>query len=144
MAVSGTVPSAGVPRFDVTQQAKRLRRVTSWLAAVAFAWFLLQFGAAWVPAGMNTVPAAPPGSWVIVDRWSIGVRVGSHVFVDGPDGRVLSQVAQIDGDSLRIEHPDPGASHRDSRAFGPLPRSALAGTVIVVFPPEGGASSHGR
>lgn len=143
MAVSGTVPSGSKPRFDVGAQAKRLRRATTWCAIVAFTWFLLQFGAVWVPEGMTTVRAMPPGSWCIVDRWSIGVRVGSQVFVDGPDGRVLSQVARLDADTVTIEHPNAGSGLRDSRDFGPLPRGAIAATVMVAFPPGARVGSDG-
>lgn len=144
MAVSGTVARARPQGLDMLRLAKRLRRWASLLAVAAFTWFLLQFGAAWVPAGMATVPGIPPGAWCIVDRWSIGARVGSDVFVDTPDGRVLSRIAALDDRQLRVEHPDPFTGFRDSRHFGPLPRAALVSTVMVVFQPEGDRIGDGR
>lgn len=144
MAVSGTVASSRRAGLDVLQLAKRLRRWASLLAVVVFAWFLLQFGTAWVPTGMATVPGIPPGAWCIVDRWSIGARVGSDVFVDTPDGRVLSRIVALDDRELRVEHPNPFTGFRDSRQFGALPRGALASTVMVVFQPEGERAADGR
>lgn len=144
MAVSGTVASARPQGVDVLRLAKQLRKWASLLAVAVFAWFLMQFGTAWVPAGMATVPGIPPGAWCIVDRWSIGVRVGSDVFVDTPDGRVLSRVVALDDRELRVEHPNPFTGYRDSRQFGALPRAALASTVMVVFQPEGERVGDGR
>lgn len=144
MAVSGTVASARPQGVDLLRLAKRLRRWASVVAVVVFAWFLLQFGTAWVPAGMATVPGIPPGAWCIVDRWCIGVRVGSDVFVDTPDGRVLSRVVALEGSEVRVEHPNPFTGFRDSRQFGALPRAALASTVMVVFQPDGQGARDGR
>ena len=87
MAVSGTVPARSHPAADPLVTARRLKAATALLALVAFGWFLLKFGTAWVPEGMDTVPDVPPGSWCIVDRWASGLRVGSNVFVDAPSGR---------------------------------------------------------
>jgi hypothetical protein len=144
MAVSGTVPARGRPPVDVMHTAKWLRRATAVLAVVAFTWFLLKFGTAWVPAGMNTVPDVPPGSWCIVDRWAGGLRVGSDVFVDTPAGPMLSRVAAIDTEAgtVTVLHPNPDASWPDSRSFGPLPRRAVTSTVMVVFPGDG--ATRGR
>ncbi len=138
MAVSGTVPARTRPAVDPQRAAKRLRGVTAVFAAVAFAWFLLKFGTAWVPADMDTVPDVPPGAWCIVDRWSSGLRVGSDVFVETPAGRLLSRVAALDADTVTVLHPNPDARWPDSRSFGPLPRHEVASTVMVVFPPATG------
>jgi hypothetical protein len=143
MAVAGTVPAKNPPRFDPARFGRRLRRWTVVLAVVVFTWFFLQFGTAWVPDDMDTIPEAPPGSWCIVDRWSTGLRVGSDVFVDGPNGRLLSRVAAIDDETVIVMHPNARSAHADSRHFGPLPRSAVASTVMVVFR-TGGRRSDGR
>jgi hypothetical protein len=137
MAVSGTVPARRRPALDKLVIAKMLRRGTVLLAVVAFTWFLLKFGTTWVPAGMDTVPDVPPGSWCIVDRWASGLRVGSDVFVDTPAGPVLSRVAAVDDDTVTVLHPNAGARWPDSRSFGPLPRRAVTSAVLVVFPPAG-------
>ena len=76
MAVSGTVPARERREVDALVAARWLRRGTVVLAVVAFTWFLLKFGTAWVPANMDTVPGVPPGAWCIVDRWAGGLRVG--------------------------------------------------------------------
>jgi hypothetical protein len=135
MAVSGTVPARPRKAVDPLATAKRLKRATALFAVIAFTWFALQFGSAWVPAGMDTVPGVPPGSWCIVDRWAIGLRVGSDVFVDTPAGRVLSRVAAVDGDRVTVLHPNASSAWPDSRQLGPLPRDRVASTVMVVFPP---------
>jgi len=140
MAVSGTVPAKNSPSFDPIRVGRRLKRWTVVVAVVVFTWFFLQFGTAWVPAGMDTMPEAPPGSWCIVDRWSTGLRVGSDVFVDGPRGPVLSRVASIDGDDLYLLHPNGASLHPDSRNFGPVRRADVRSTVMVVFRAAAGAS----
>jgi hypothetical protein len=137
MAVSGTVPARTRPAVDPMRTAKVLRRATVVLAVVAFAWFLLKFGTAWVPANMDTVPGVPPGAWCIVDRWASGLRVGSDVFVETPAGTVLSRVAALDDDTVTVLHPNAGSRWPDSRTFGALPRRAVASTVLVVFPMDG-------
>lgn len=144
MAVSGTVPAPRAGDIDLLAQASRLRRATTILTVVVAAWLLLQFGTAVVPAGMATVPEVPPGAIVLVDRWSLAVRVGCNAFVDTPDGRVLSRIVALDASTLRIEHPAAASGFRDSRDFGPLPRSALASTVLVVFHGAGNRSFDGR
>jgi hypothetical protein len=120
-----------------------LRRATFVGAIGVFCWFFLRFGTEWVPAGMDTNLALPPGTWCVVDRWSRGVRVGSDVFVDGPDGLLLSQVAAIDAAAVTLQHANPASLVADSRQFGPLPRAQLRGTVVVGLRPDG-AMPHGR
>lgn len=144
MAVSGTVPARTRPPFDPQSLARRLRRGTALLAVVAFAWFLLKFGTAWVPANMDTVPSVPPGSWCIVDRWSSGLRVGSDVFVDTPEGRLLSRVAALDAETVTVLHPNGNSAWPDSKHFGLLPRSAVVSTVMVVFLPGKAEPARGR
>lgn len=138
MAVAGTVPGRPAPRFDPTLLARRLRRWILLSSIAVFAWFLLQFGTMHVPAGMDTMPGAPPGSWCLVDRWAVGLRVGSDVFVDGPAGLVLSRVVALTDDTVSIEHPNSRSRHPDSRQFGPIPRRAVRSTVMTVLAPGGG------
>src|SRR5262245_49293412 len=131
MAVSGTVPARARPTFDPAVIAKWLYRATAGLAIVAFGWLVLQFGTAWVPANMDTVPTVPPGSWCIVDRWASGLRVGSDVFVATPSGVLLSRVATLDAATLTVLHPNGESRWPDSKHFGVLPRSAVKSTVLV-------------
>lgn len=144
MAVSGATPAITIAGFDPIRATHWLRRATWIAAAVLFAWFFLRFGTRWVPAGMNTIPDLAPGSWCIVDRWASGLRVGSDVFVDGPDGVVLSRVTALDADTVTVQHSNPSAAWPDSRTFGPLPRRAVLATVMVVLPPASQGISHGR
>jgi hypothetical protein len=144
MAVSGTVPARVQPAFDPQSFARRLRRWTTVVAVLACTWFLLQFGTAWVPEGMDTVPEAPPGSWCIVDRWCVGLRVGSDVFVDTPDGRMLSRVAALDAETVTLLHPNAASRWPDSKHFGPVPRRQVHSTVMVVFPVGQGEVGRGR
>lgn len=137
MAVSGTVPSSKPTGFQPTQLAKYVRRGTLLLAVVSGLWFFLKFGTQWVPASMNTVPEIPPGSWVVVDRWASGLRVGSDVFIETPHGELLSRVSALREDEVEITHPGEGASYGDSSVFGPLPRKNVRSTVVVVFAPDG-------
>lgn len=136
MAVSGTVPSSQPKRVQPTDIARWVRRVTLVLAVVAGTWFFLQFGTRWVPAGMYTVPEIPPGSWVIMDRWCSGLRVGSDVFIETPDGEVLSRVSELRDGKVFIKHPTPGSSIGDSTKFGGLPRNNVKAVIMVVFQPE--------
>ena len=136
MAVSGTVQSQPGGRVDPLRLARFVRRATFVGGVLAGTWFFLQFGTRWVPPDMDTVPSIPPGSWCVVDRWSMGLRVGSDVFARTPAGELLSRVGAIDQRGIVLEHPDPATVHPDSRDFGPIPRASVLATVVVVFPPE--------
>lgn len=135
MAVSGTVPSSKPTGISPTDVARWIRRCTLVLGVVAVTWFFLQFGTRWVPKGMYTNPDMPPGSWVITDRWCTGLRIGSDVFVQTPDGEVLSRVSDLTDEKVFITHPRPGSSIGDSSKHGGLPRENVLGVVVVVFPP---------
>ena len=137
MAVSGTVPSPKPQRLQPTTIAKWVRRATFVFGVVAGTWFFLKFGTQWVPAGMNTIPDIPAGSWVIVDRWVSGLRVGSDVFIDTPQGELLSRVTELRGDQVIIAHPYQYSGYGDSAQFGALPRGNVRATVVVVFRPDG-------
>lgn len=116
--------------------ARIARRATLALGLVAVCWFLLKFETRWVPLGMNTIAEVPGGSWVILDRWTTGLRVGSDVFVNTPHGELVSRVSALDDDSITITHPNPEATWGDSRAFGPIPRDQVLGTIVVAFAPD--------
>ncbi|MFT4513579.1 MAG: hypothetical protein ACI89X_002824 [Planctomycetota bacterium] len=136
MAVSGTVPASKPTRLQPTTVAKWLRRITIVFAVVCGLWFFLKFGTQWVPAGMDTVPDIPAGSWVVVDRWASGLRVGSDVFIDTPHGELLSRVTELRDDEVMITHPAVRSGYGDSALFGPLPRANVRSTVVVVFAPD--------
>jgi hypothetical protein len=137
MAVSGTVPSARKVGFDPLPPSRWLRRATWVLAIVAGIVFFAWFGTQRVPAGMDTVPSIPPGSLCIIDRRQGAAKVGSHVFLDVPaGGTVLSEVTAADEEKVFVLHPNAASALPDSRSFGPLPRSSVRSTVLVVFPPD--------
>lgn len=140
MAVSGTVPApARTARFDPARLARWIRRAT-WISALAFVvWMFASFGTKWVPAGMDTVPTIPAGSWCVVDHRRSSVKVGSDVFFASPDGpMMLSRVTALDDRTVTVQHPNAAAAFPDSRVFGPLPRERLLGTVLVALPPDAG------
>ena len=143
MAVSGTIPSRRTPRPQATQIARWVRRITLVVTVAAGAWFFLKFGTRWVPAGMNTMPDIPAGSWVIVDRWASGLRVGSDVFIETPRGEILSRVTGLTETEVVIENLNRNSSWIDSATFGPLPRANVAATIVVTFAPQsaGGADA---
>ncbi|MBL8723526.1 MAG: hypothetical protein JNK49_05735 [Planctomycetes bacterium] len=136
MAISGTVPSGRRVGFDPVPLARWLKRATWVLGIAATVVFFSWYGSARVPLGMNTLADVPPGAWCIVDRRASAVQPGRAVFVAVPDlGVLLSRVASIDGDTVRIEHDDPQCGWPDSRGFGAVPRAAVRSTVLVAFPP---------
>lgn len=116
--------------------ARVARRVTVAIAGVALVVALAKFDTCWVAAGMNTVEEIPAGSWLILDRWHGGLRVGSDVVVETPHGELVSRVSAIGDGVVSIRHPNPAATWGDSRLFGPLPLTQVRGTVMVTFAPS--------
>jgi nickel-type superoxide dismutase maturation protease len=84
--------------------------------------------------GVSMVPTFAPGDHVLVLR-SRDVRVGDVVALEDPQAtqRVLvKRVVGIDRSSVRVEGDNAGAS-RDSRDFGPVPRTAIVGRVVTRY-----------
>ncbi|MCA8948338.1 MAG: hypothetical protein KDE27_02480 [Planctomycetes bacterium] len=141
MASQGSAPAAprsaeqrALARVGV---ARRLRRATLVVGLALLVVGYLRYGARWVPAGMDTVPAVPPGTFCVIAKQAGSVQVGSHVFVELPDGReVFSRVATRSGDEITILHPNPHTGWPDSRTLGPLPLSAVRGLVLGAFKPR--------
>lgn len=133
MAVSGTVPRKSRPSSNAARVIRVARRLTFAATAVIAVLFVMRFRTRWVPAGMDTTSHMPPGSWCLIDRWASGMQVGSDVFVETPEGVLLSRVRSLDATTLRVEHEDARSRLPDSRKFGPLPRSAVVGKVMVVL-----------
>ena len=120
--------------------ARIARRMTLAVAAAAFGLFVIRYETLWVPAGMNTIDAIPGGSWVIVDAWRSGMRIGSDVFVETAHGEIVSRVEQLTADAVTLRNPNPSATWGDSRVFGAVPVDDVRGTIVAVFPPD----DHGR
>jgi nickel-type superoxide dismutase maturation protease len=81
--------------------------------------------------GLSMVPFLAPGDRVLVLRTD-QVAVGDVIAFRDPDGTdavLVKRLSGIDRSALRVEGDNPGAS-RDSRHFGPVPRSALVGRVL--------------
>jgi len=83
--------------------------------------------------GLSMVPVLAPGDRILVLRTK-QLAVGDIVaFVDGEDeGITVKRVTGIDWTSVRVEGDNAGAS-RDSRHFGPVPRSAVIGRVLWCY-----------
>ena len=143
MAVSGTVPARTRRGFDPQRVARWVRRATV-VALVVFAAFCFAvFGTETVPPGMRTVPGLEPGALCFVDRRASAVAVGRDVFVRIDGALLLSRVAALDGDTVTLHNPDAEAPWPDSRAFGPVPRRQVRGTVLFALAPAKPGASGG-
>ena len=107
------------------------------IGVAAIIGFLVKFETRWVPAGIDTVADIPGGSWVLLDRWCSGLRVGSKVFVTTPHGDLVTEVERVEGGAVTIRHPNPRASFGDSRMFGAISMDDVIGTVVVTLAPSG-------
>ena len=125
-------------RLQPIRWARWVRRATMLLGIACVVWFFVKFDTRWVPAGMNTVPSIPAGSWLVLDSWSSGLRVGSDVLIDTPHGELLSRVVDLTDDTVSIQHPNELSGWVDSLVFGALPRDAVRGVVVVAFGPSDG------
>jgi hypothetical protein len=143
MAVSGTVPSKRPLPSDPLQWARKVRRATVLVGITVLAWLFLRFTTAWVPSGMNAVPSLPPDAWCVLDKWTVGLRVGSDVFYEGPFGTMVGRVSALDANTFEVKNLDPACLMPDSATFGALPRTALLGTVVTALLP-GPGESRGR
>lgn len=84
--------------------------------------------------GVSMVPVLAPGDRVLVLRTD-RVTVGDIVAFADPDGTdtvLVKRVAGVDRSSVRVEGDNSGTS-RDSRHFGPVPRSAVIGRVLWCY-----------
>lgn len=143
MAVSGTVPSKRPLPSDPMQWARKVRRATVLVGIAVLAWLFLRFTTAWVPSGMNAVPSLPPRAWCVIDKWTVGLRIGSDVFYEGPFGTMVGRVSALDANTFEVKNLDPACQVPDSASFGALPRTALLGTVVTALLPDPG-ESRGR
>jgi nickel-type superoxide dismutase maturation protease len=106
------------------------------LAAVWLASRFLTVG--WVVAGPSMAPTLAPGDRVCIDIWTYrqrDPRPGEIVLVTGPDGTPLVKRVVTPPPGVRVPPGslwlvgDNRAASRDSRQFGPLPRSSVRGRV---------------
>jgi len=126
-------------------------RAISALAAAAVLWFLIRpFRVA--VEGRSMAPALQPGDFLIASATKRPVR-GSLVVLDHP-GRpgfeLVKRVERVPGeerlgpDQFWVAGDAPLASS-DSRSFGPVPKSAIAGVVVARYwPPARAAWLLGR
>jgi nickel-type superoxide dismutase maturation protease len=80
-------------------------------------------------------PALEPGDYVLVNRWAYRRRepaIGDVVVLRDPErtGKFLvKRIARANGTGSYAVVGENGAVSRDSRVFGPVPRSAIVGKV---------------
>ncbi len=80
-------------------------------------------------------PALEPGDYVVVNRWAYRRRepaVGDLVVLRDPEraGRFLvKRIARVEAPDSYVVAGENTAESRDSRAFGPVHRSAIVGKV---------------
>jgi len=128
--------------------AKTVRRLVVPVMIVAVIVLWMCFGSMRVQAGMDTLtgielagrrmPPVPAGSLCIVDKRQSAVSEGAAVFVELEDRSVLlSRVVAVTEDGLVLRNDNRASRLPDSGVLGTVPLTALRGTVMVVFPPEG-------
>lgn len=142
MAVSGVVSARAPRRFDPIRVARWVRRATLVLMVGVGLWCFAVLGTERVPPGMRTVPGVEPGSLCVVDRRASSAAVGRIVFVRAGGILLLTRVTAVVGDALTLANPDPMAPFPDSRAFGPVSRDQVRGTLLFAFAPD--AAGGGR
>lgn len=116
------------------------------LLLVAFGWILTRFERFSV-VGDSMAPGLLPGDRLLVRklRRGCGLRLGDVVVAARPGEQDLTLVKRIVGLGERFEGPltgpavwltgdNPGRS-TDSRDFGPVPLSAVAGKVVYRYAP---------
>jgi nickel-type superoxide dismutase maturation protease len=84
--------------------------------------------------GVSMVPVLAPGDRILVLRTD-QIAVGDIIACTDPDASesiLVKRVAGVDRNSVRVEGDNFGAS-RDSRHFGPVPRSAIIGRVLFCY-----------
>ncbi len=81
--------------------------------------------------GLSMVPVLAPGDHVLVwktDRITVGDIV-AFADLDAGDTILVKRVVGVDRNAVRVEGDNAGSS-RDSRHFGPVPRSLVMGRVV--------------
>lgn len=84
--------------------------------------------------GVSMVPVLAPGDRILVLRTD-QIAVGDIIACTDPDGSesiLVKRAAGVDRNSVRVEGDNFGAS-RDSRHFGPVPRSTIVGRVLWCY-----------
>jgi inner membrane protease subunit 1 len=124
------------------------RRRTPWAiagAAAAGVWLLRARPFRVEIEGSSMEPSLLPGEWALAVRRRL--KVGAVVVVEHPtrpDFELVKRVVAAPGDAVGgrrlgaaewwVQGDASGAS-TDSRAFGPVPRSAVRGRVVLVYSP---------
>jgi signal peptidase I len=84
--------------------------------------------------GVSMVPVLAPGDRILVLRTD-QIAVGDIIAFADPDGNegvMVKRASGVDRSSVRVEGDNFDAS-RDSRHFGPVPRSAIIGRVLWCY-----------
>jgi nickel-type superoxide dismutase maturation protease len=84
--------------------------------------------------GVSMVPVLAPGDRILVLRTD-QIAVGDIIAFTDPDGGesvLVKRASGVDRNSVRVEGDNFGAS-RDSRHFGPVPRSSIIGRVLWCY-----------
>ena len=89
--------------------------------------------------GESMRPALEPGDRLLVVR--LAPRVGDVVAFDHAGRRMVKRVAAITSDGEVTVRGDNAAASTDSRAFGPVARSAIVGRAVYRYAP---AARSGR
>lgn len=97
--------------------------------------FFLRYETITIPPGAHTIESLPPGTNCFVDTWTEDHREGQHVVVTIGERAILSKIAAVEGQAVRLDH-DPIDGVRAGDELGPIARSAIRGVVVAAFPPD--------
>ena len=123
---------------DPRRLARLVRRLILPVALLCFLLLYLTVGFLRVPRGMDTMPEIPGGSLCVIDKRSGSVQPGIPVLVDLEDGStLLSRVIERDEDRIRVRNDNDASRLPDSDELGWLSLSAVRGSVLAVFAPDG-------
>ncbi|MCA1726360.1 MAG: S26 family signal peptidase [Actinobacteria bacterium] len=86
-----------------------------------------------VARGPSMQPTVEPGSFLLVTERG-AIRPGVVVVIDRDGRDIVKRVEMDDGDFVTVVGDNTAAS-TDSRAFGPVPRSAIRGVARAVYWP---------
>ncbi len=122
--------------WDTVRLSRWVRRLALPAVLLGLFLFYLHFGWQTVPPAMDTMPeSAPPGSICAIDKLPTGVKVGSVVFVEMPNGGVLlTQVSAVQSDgSFLIRHENRKSQYLGYESHGPYRIESIHGLVLGVF-----------
>lgn len=111
------------------------------VGVVVYTWVC--YGIYTVVAGMDTMPAYPPGSYCIIEKGPGHVKVDSVIVLDlEAGGALLTRVERIEGDTIRVRH-DNRASAFSWVEGSAHPLSSVRGLLLTALVPDAPLPARG-